>query len=258
LISCFLLQKRVRKVLKIISGNPAADVEHPVTLIKQNPLPKYLEKEELMLFLATVRDYGKEGDYELFSLLAYTGLRISEALALTPAQIDFATDEVTVNRNLYSPPKKDGVYIVSTPKNQMSCRVIDVDHQVLKLIRALIHRNRTLKLRRRNCWHSDEDFLFIQRETEYAGKPLHRLAVNARMKSYLKRAGIAKKLSSHSLRHTHCSLLAEAGASIDEIQARLGHARGSNVTALYLHVTRSRRKDAAKKFSVLMKSLSLC
>jgi len=57
------------------------------------------------------------------------------------------------------------------------------------------------------------------------------------------------------LRHTHCSLLAEAGASLEQIMERLGHGDDDITKRVYLHVTKPQKKEASHKFSELMKNL---
>ncbi|TJY37549.1 hypothetical protein E5161_20555 [Cohnella pontilimi] len=62
--------------------------------------------------------------------------------------------------------------------------------------------------------------------------------------------------SPHSLRHTHTSLLAEAGVPIEEAAERLGHKNDRITRAIYLHVTKSVKRESADKFSSLMADVS--
>ncbi len=55
-------------------------------------------------------------------------------------------------------------------------------------------------------------------------------------------------------RHTHTSLLAEAGVSLEQIMHRLGHSNDAITRNVYLHVTKPKRKEASHKFAELMKS----
>jgi integrase len=61
------------------------------------------------------------------------------------------------------------------------------------------------------------------------------------------------KLTPHSLRHTHTSLLAQVEVEIDEIMDRLGHQDDSTTRRIHLHVTKQRR-NASIKFSDLIRS----
>lgn len=73
---------------------------------------------------------------------------------------------------------------------------------------------------------------------------------------------LAKKLKSknihpHSFRHTHTSLLAEAGVPLEVIQDRLGHSDDSVTKEIYLHITKKLQNDAAEKFANLMNGYKL-
>ncbi|WP_236693862.1 tyrosine-type recombinase/integrase [Sporosarcina globispora] len=50
--------------------------------MEEEEVPKYLEKEELALFLKTAKNYGLEHDYLMYLILAYTGIRVGELVAL--------------------------------------------------------------------------------------------------------------------------------------------------------------------------------
>lgn len=76
------------------------------------------------------------------------------------------------------------------------------------------------------------------------------------MKTILKKhTGIQKVLTPHSLRHTHASLLAEAGVDLIRIMERLGHVDDDTTKKIYLHVTKTRKKEASQKFGNLMRNL---
>ncbi|WP_010651720.1 tyrosine-type recombinase/integrase [Oceanobacillus massiliensis] len=78
--------------------------------------------------------------------------------------------------------------------------------------------------------------------------------VQNRMARPLKIAGLNAELTPHSLRHTHTSLLAEAGVSLEQIMDRLGHPDEQITKNVYLHVTEEMKKEASQKFK-LMRSL---
>nr|WP_189318109.1 tyrosine-type recombinase/integrase [Bacillus sp. LLTC93] len=71
----------------------------------------------------------------------------------------------------------------------------------------------------------------------------------------LRIAGLNVELTTHSLRHTHTFLLAEAGVDLQRIMDRLGHTEDQTTTKIYLHITKDRKKEASQKFGELMKSL---
>ncbi|MDG4521186.1 site-specific integrase [Streptococcus suis] len=56
-------------------------------------------------------------------------------------------------------------------------------------------------------------------------------------------------ITPHGFRHTHCSLLFEAGASIKEVQERLGHEDIKTTMNIYAHVTENTKEKTAEKFA---------
>ncbi|WP_425060272.1 Tyrosine recombinase XerC [Sporomusa carbonis] len=79
--------------------------------------------------------------------------------------------------------------------------------------------------------------------------------IENRMARLLRISGLNQDLTPHSLRHTHTSLLAEAGVGLEEIMERLGHSDDEVTRTVYLHVTKDMKKEAAQKFSNLMSNL---
>lgn len=79
------------------------------------------------------------------------------------------------------------------------------------------------------------------------------------MRRLLKMAELNPELTPHSLRHTHTSLLAEAGVSLPQIMERLGHKDEDTTKNVYLHVTKEMKKEmkkeASQKFKELMENL---
>jgi integrase len=75
------------------------------------------------------------------------------------------------------------------------------------------------------------------------------------MARLLKLAGLNESLTPHSLRHSHCSILAEMGVPLQDIMDRLGHKNDDTTKNVYLHVTKTKKKEASHKFGELMKSL---
>lgn len=81
-------------------------------------------------------------------------------------------------------------------------------------------------------------------------------SIEHRMQSLLKKTpSINKRLTPYSLRHTHTSLLAEAGVELLKIMDRLGHCDDDTTKNVYLHVTKEMKKEASHKFAQLMRNL---
>lgn len=215
---------------------------------------KYLEKEDLQLFLDTAELKGHERDYEIFKTLAYTGMRVGELCALKRPDIDVVNNEISITKTLFNPSNTITDYTLLTPKTVTSRRTITVDPEVISILVALMKRQNETKMRFRDTYH-DKDFVFAKNARRYPGYPETPQLINWRMSRLLKICGLDESLTPHSLRHTHTSLLAEAGAELHEIMDRLGHKDDSTTESVYLHVTKSRKKDTSSKFSALMKSI---
>nr|WP_240507191.1 tyrosine-type recombinase/integrase [Staphylococcus cornubiensis] len=81
-----------------------------------------------------------------------------------------------------------------------------------------------------------------------SNKPLYPEHVNKLLDSICQNHNF-KWLKIHSFRHTHCSLLFEAGLSIQEVQDRLRHGDIKTTVAIYAHVIEKQRDQVAEKFA---------
>lgn len=103
--------------------------------------------------------------------------------------------------------------------------------------------------------YHNEDFIFASIDEMLPGYPLYIKKIENRMRRLLKIAKLNSNLTPHSLRHTHTSLLAEAGVSLPQIMERLGHKDEDTTKNVYLHVTKEMKKEASQKFKELMENL---
>ena len=102
--------------------------------------------------------------------------------------------------------------------------------------------------------YNNQHFIFAKTERQ-PGYPIVIKMVQLRMARLLTLAKLNTELTPHSLRHTHTSLLAEAGVALEQIMDRLGHSDDQITKNVYLHVTKEMKKEASQKFAQLMRSL---
>ncbi|AUJ25216.1 site-specific integrase [Virgibacillus dokdonensis] len=189
-------------------------------LENETDLPKYMEKEELAIFLKTAYKQGLHLDHPIFLTLAYTGIRIGELCTLKESdlQIKNGTYFLNINKTYYNPKKNIKQYELVTPKTKNSVRKIDLDEMVIKVLQELMEFNAKVKEEFADEYY-DKGYMFVN-TTTYLGYPIYPKVIEQRMKRLLKLANLKNKtISPHTLRHTHTSLLAEAGVSIERIMS---------------------------------------
>ena len=174
---------------------------------------KYLNQFELHTLLKGLT-LGSEVNWDWFILLvAKTGMRFSEALAITPADFDFAHQTVSVNKTWNY---KEGGGFAPT-KNRSSVRKIQIDWQVVMQFASLV-----------KDLPSDKPIFATD-------KKVYNSTVNDILERYCKKLEIPV-ISVHGLRHTHASILLYAGVSVGSVARRLGHASMTTTQKTYLHV----------------------
>lgn len=221
-------------------------------------VPPYLEKDQLLAFLSVAEKNGYPPDYELFSLLSYTGLRIGEALALTWEDVDFKKNILKVSKTLYNPTNRAESYSLLPPKTETSVRIISLPTSLRSLLARHKLETSSLRLEYGSEWHIPErsQLGFIFTAPTHPGFPLTQRLVQIRI-DRLQRLMLGKipfRIHPHIFRHTHASLLAEAGVDLVQIMKRLGHADDSITRQIYLHVTKTAATETAERFDKLLNS----
>lgn len=208
----------------LIKNNPTEEFKMPKKQQSVEELEKaeenivFLEKEELAHFLKLAYTDGLEMDHLVFTLLSYTGMRIGELLALKWGDFNEKQGTIRVTKTLYNPNNHFEKYQLLTPKTKGSVRTIRIDEMLINMLKKHRLKQNEIKLKNRLVYQ-DNGFIFARED----GHPQLRKVVETRLKRLLKKAEIEKNITPHSFRHTHTSLLIEAGVGIKEIQQRLGH-----------------------------------
>jgi integrase len=190
---------------------------------------KYLNQFELHKLLSNL-DLGQEINWDWFILLvAKTGMRFSEALAITPKDFDFSKQSLSINKTWDY--KGEGGFMPT--KNQSSIRKIQIDWQLIIQFSTLV---KDLP---------EDEPIFV------SGK-VYNSTVNDILERHCKKAEIPV-ISIHGLRHTHASLLLFAGVSIASVAQRLGHSSMTTTQKTYLHIIQELEN---KDVDLVMRSLS--
>lgn len=191
--------------------------------------PKYLNQFELQTLLCDLNLKTEISWDWLILIIAKTGMRFSEAIALTPKDFDFTHNMLTINKTWDY--KGAGGFLPT--KNQSSVRKIQIDWQTViqfsNLLKGL----------------PEDKPIFVH------GK-IFNSTVNDVLARHCKRANVPV-ISIHGLRHTHASILLFAGVSIASVARRLGHASMTTTQKTYLHIIQELENQDV---DLVMRSLS--
>ncbi len=191
---------------------------------------KYLNQFELHTLIADL-EIKDTPNWDWFILLvAKTGMRFSEALAITPEDFDFARQMLSISKTWDY--KGDGGFLPT--KNKSSVRKIQIDWQIVVKFSEL-----TKSL-------PPDKPIFV------GDKKIYNSTVNDVLTRHCKACGISE-ISIHGLRHTHASLLLFAGVSIASVARRLGHASMTTTQKTYLHIIQELEN---KDVDLVMRTLS--
>ena len=190
---------------------------------------KYLNQFELHTLLASL-ELKDEVNWDYFILLvAKTGMRFSEALALTPKDFDFYHQTLSISKTW----DYKGAGGFQPTKNKSSVRKIQIDWQSVirfsELVKGL----------------PGDQPIFVD------GK-VYNSTVNDVLSRHCERCNIPV-ISIHGLRHTHASLLLFTGVSIASVARRLGHSSMTTTQKTYLHIIQELEN---KDIDLVMRSLS--
>ncbi|OMC95952.1 site-specific integrase [Paenibacillus odorifer] len=202
----------------------------------------FWEKHEIKKFLGLAKTECSQRDHLMFHLLIYTGARKGEILALRWNDIDFRNKQLSLNKTLFQ--DKTG-FMSLTSKTAASRRILSLDDTSIGLLRK-----RRSEQNRGTVTPigTKDDRLIFAREDE---TPIRLAYPNDKLAEII-RLHKLHPVTVHGLRHTHASLLFEAGASIKEVQERLGHSDIKMTMNIYTHVTKSAKEKTADRFEKFM------
>lgn len=205
---------------KHIDKNPTELIEFPRLSRK---LPNVLSSAEIELMLVQI-DLSKEGGFRnkvILELLFACGLRVSELVNLEKANIYF----------------KEECILVTGKGNKQ--RLVPISDNALNLIRLYLDTERnTIEPKAK-----DKEILFLNRR----GGRLTRVFIFTIVKDLAAKAGIRKKVSPHTFRHSFATGLVTNGADLRAVQNMLGH-ESITTTEIYAHLDRKHLQKVVDDF----------
>lgn len=187
----------------------------------------FYDKDELKTFLNLVDQTGDLEKITLFRLLAFTGARKGEVLALEWA--DWTDNTLAINKAV---TRGFGGEEIGPTKNASSKRLISLDPKTVELLKE---------------WQGespDNKYIF-QGEEE---KPMPGSLPRKWLLQILKGQKL-RPIRIHGFRHTHASLCFEAGMTLKQVQHRLGHSDLKTTMNIYTHITKQAKDDIGERFA---------
>lgn len=231
--------------MQVIPANPARDVLVPRKIAKEKEKLKYLNNDQLKTFLAYLdtldqSEYQNLFDVTLYKTLLATGCRISEVLALEWSDIDFENSQIKINKTL------NRFQETNTPKSKSSIRNIDIDRATLLMLKQYKNRQQI------EAWQlgKTENVVFSVFVTKYA----YACNLRKRLNKHFGNAGVTN-VSFHGFRHTHASMMMNAGLPYKELQHRLGHSTLAMTMDTYSHLSNENAKKAVSLFETAINNL---
>ena len=208
---------------------------HINTVIEDDTEPKIplspMQEESLLSFVKSDKVYYKYYD-ELIILLG-TGLRISEFCGLTDSDIDFENRTINVDHQLQYSGKKS--YRIETPKTENGIRKIPMSDRVLEALQ------RAMQNRRKSDFTVDgyTGFLFLTRNGTPQNYINYDIMFRKLVEKYNKKHEevLPVVTTPHTLRHTFCTNMANAGMNPKALQYLMGHANITMTLNYYAHAT---------------------
>lgn len=203
----------------ITDNNPAGALESPRLWRK---LPVVLDVEEMKRLLGIPKEDDFLGlrDKAILEFMYATGVRISELISVK-------------RKDLL--PEVELVLVIGKGQKE---RIVPVGAMAIHAIERYLKESRP-QLANQNS----QDFLFLNRR----GKPFSRMGLWKILRKYVILAGIKKKVSPHTIRHTFATHLLDGGADLRAVQEMLGHADIST-TQIYTHLDRDYLKQEHKNY----------
>lgn len=239
----------INRVLKyavsmdILKSNPLDKVIRPKS---KQPRKKdnHYTKEELSEFLKFAKEYS-DAFHVFYHTIAYTGLRRGEALALKWKEIDLDNKTITVNHTAVI---LDGKQVLQSPKTKASKRIIQIDDNTIKILKSWRLQQKKDFLKAGKVYLHDENFVF----TNHAQEWTRLKTINNALKYFYNHHPELKEITVHGFRHTHASLLFEAGVEAKAISDRLGHTNIQTTLNLYTHLNDTQRINTVNQFMDFM------
>ena len=255
----------LRAFLKYLSKNDVVTLSAEKIELPKNPQRQveFLEHDELERLFEAIKKEPNElprlRDAAILELLFSTGLRVSEAAGLKKDNINLDRREFTVRgkgsklRLVFLSEEAAECIKKYLTKRTDASQALFVGHSTIGKVpdvsKAEVNTEKNLKARQKKM-EKEIASQSAKKNDKTDSKKIPGLTqrqIQRIIKKYCKLAGIMKKVTPHTLRHSFATDLLQNGADIRSVQTLLGHA-SITTTQVYTHITNQGLRDIHKKF----------
>ena len=243
---------------------------------KQDDVLEILDDDEKKIETITTEEYNEvlkcishNPQLQLvFQIAWFTGARLGEVCALTWDDVDFTEKTLVIKKNLFY-NSQDHRWELGKTKNGKP-RTIEISDTLVGILKRAKHDQKLNRfanpdkyinkylnvVKTENTTHivvsSDTgqqlvDFVCVQNN----GQIISNQYVKTSITRYIRKGGQGIDFHFHMIRHTHATLLLSNGASMKEVQDRLGHSKITTTMDVYAHTTKQTRKKTADLFDMV-------
>ena len=193
-------------------------------------------------FFECLKQFGDFKQLAFFRLLAFTGCRKSELLSLQWKDLDFLNKNARIGKTLAL--DENTQIIIQTPKTTSSTRSISLNDETVRIINNWRTIQRSDYLRIGFNTSNEEQFIFTNDRNELYYPQVVNDWLNYLIKKYQ-----LPRITPRHFRHTHASLLLQAGVPVKEVSERFVHKDVKITLEIYSHVMPEEAEKTANKFA---------
>lgn len=220
--------------MDLVSDNPCRKVTIPKGEVKEKPI---YSQEEIAQLLTAIN--GEDTKYRaFFYLIAYSGFRRSEMLALEWKDIDFKNNIISIKRTSNYTSER-GIY-TDTTKTKRSKRVLKISPYIMGILKELKDEQDEEALRLGDKW-VESDRLFV----EWNGEPMNNQTPYGWLKEFCEKNDMPF-YGIHSFRHFAASALISSGLDVVTVSGALGHCNSGTTLNVYAHMFQTTQARVAQ------------
>lgn len=239
--------------LEIVSKNHFKDVTYPKKMETSKNVIKsednWLDKIQLKKFFITLNTiYSGNDNYMVlvfFRLLAFTGARKGELIALNWKDINLDTGVLSIKKTI-SRGENNNMYVTDSAKTKAGMRDLILDNETLSMLKHWRMLQRSVMFEHGFNINTKKDQFLFSRFND--NNNINVMTPNHWLERVLRNSDLPK-ITVHGFRHTYATLAIESGMNVKQLQKQLGHADIKTTLDIYTAVTEHGKQETTELFS---------